>query len=307
LDATPSEPRSSCYFDTIRACYEGHSGVRLALVLVGMRSGADDTLTVSTDREAHTMSDPISADDAYQLTLLLIEKPWADQVFLLRDELSRLAKDFLSSWLQRRLFATRQVREDLDVILQLTKRLADILSPPQASTRDEMRTRILCNLLAKQMRTIEVLGLLGNEKVTEGPDPEHAIAPLMRRLHQAARLSKRELASQQDTAEPSATSDAPSGSRVRFPEYDNLIAGISKLFQALTGRVPRFSDRPAQLERPRKLVGEFTDFALQALPLVGRVVADLELGNDPDWRRLARPTPDEIREAYRRGARKGRT
>jgi hypothetical protein len=253
------------------------------------------------------VSDPISADDAYQLTLLLIDRPRGDQIFSLRDELNRLASDFFGSWFQRRLFATAQVREDLDVILRLTKQLADILSPPQASRRDEMRTRILCNLLAKQMRTIEVLGLLEIEKVTEGPDPQHEIAPLMRRLHVAARFSKQELASQQDTTDPSATPHAVVGARVRFPEYDNLIAGIAESFRTLTGEVPRFSDRPAQLERPRKLVSQFTDFALQVLPIVGRAFADLELDNDPDWRRLASPTPDEIREAYRRRSRKRRT
>ena len=154
------------------------------------------------------------------------------------------------------------------------------------------------------MRKIEFLGLLEIETVTEGPDPKHEIAPLMRRLHEAARLSKQELAS---TVVPSATPDAALGSRVQSPEYDSLISGIAELFRTLTGKVPRFSDRPAQLERPRKLVGQFTDFALQVLPIVGRAFADLELANDPDWRRLVSPTADEIREAYRRRSRKGHT
>jgi hypothetical protein len=143
------------------------------------------------------------------------------------------------------------------------------------------------------------------ETVTEGPSPEHEIAPLLRRVHDAAVAAERGLATSRASGKPpSESADTATDVRRRYPEYDNLIAGLAVIFETHTGAVPGFSDRPAHLEHPRSLVGHFLEFARAALPVIGRAFPDLGLENDPDWRRLIDPTPDEIREAYRRIARR---
>jgi hypothetical protein len=250
----------------------------------------------------------ISADDALQLAMSLVSEPLDTQVFDLRDDLTFLANEFAINWLRRRAFATGAVRKDLRDILGWAKQLADILVPPppqlddnKAPRRDEMRARILRNSLAIQMRTIERHGLLSIETVTEGPSLMYEVAPLMLCLHEAARRALCDLAKKGSTTETASTGQTVFVSRRRHPEYDDLIAGIAELFQKFTGGAPRFSDHSAQLEQPRKLVGRFVEFALKVLPAVARAFSELklELDDEPELRRLANPTPDEIREAYR--------
>jgi hypothetical protein len=254
------------------------------------------------------MSGMISVEDAYNLTLLLVAEPSARQLLDLHDGLNSLANQYGRNWILRRLSATDRVRKDLSVIIRLTRQLANLLSPTpsllngRASKQDVMRASILRDSLALQLRKIKIGGLLGGDEVIEGPDLQHDIVPLLLRLHEAARRARDDLAEQNDTT-TTTSSAAAADSRRRRPEYDDLIAGAADLSRKLTGEAPRFSDRPAQLERPRELVSRFVEFVLKVLPLVGRALSEMKLElDDSDLRRLTSPTPDEIREAYRRVA-----
>jgi hypothetical protein len=193
----------------------------------------------------------------------------------------------------------------IDTLKQLVKQIADVLSPnvsqlsPAEARRAEMRAALVRSMLAGQMRTRRIGGLLVEEIVTEGPSFESEIIPLLRRMHDAAVAvaTSRGLG-----IPPSESVDTAADARRQFPEYDDLIAGLANIFRSYTGKAPRFSDRPAQLERPRSLGGRFLEFVLAALPVTGRACPELGLEIEPEWRRLIEPTPDEVREAYRRVA-----
>jgi hypothetical protein len=249
------------------------------------------------------MNASISAEDAFRLTLLLIPEPLAQQVFDLRDRFVQLSTSFHNDWLRRRWLRMEPVFEDIDTIKQLVKQFTDVLSPnvsqlgPPEARRAEMRAALVRRMLAERMRTRRIGNLLVDEVVTEGPSFELEIIPLLRRMHDAAAAvaTSRGLG-----IPPSDSADTAADARRRFPEYDDLIAGLANIFRSYTGEVPAFSDRPAQLDRPRSLGGRFPEFVLAGLPVIGRAFPELGLEIDPEWRRLIEPTPDEVREAYRR-------
>lgn len=103
--------------------------------------------------------------------------------------------------------------------------------------------------------------------------------------------------------QPAASADwgIKRGVRPRTPDFDIFIGTLGRIYEDITGKRPGASERAAGPSVGRSVEGPFVRFVLEISTLAASCVDPHgSLRQDPEWRKVFEPTPDEIREAWRR-------